>query len=397
MKKKLLFVIPSLDAGGGEKSLINLLRILDFNRFDVDLMLFHKRGLFLDLLPKEVRVLTPGGNHNVFSLPLSKSILGFLSRLDFSGAWNRWKFYQINKQNGNKSVKEQRAWRYLGPSMPKLTGHYDTAIAFLEKTSIYYTVDKVDARQKIGFIHNDYKMLGMDASIDQPFFEKLDHLFTVSESCKVVLDEVFPQLSDKTSVMYNVVSASMLEKLAQAPLDIKHDGPLLVSVGRLHPQKGFDVAIVACKKLVDAGFNIKWIVLGEGPERQKLEQLVRENGLENHFLMPGLNANPYPYIKKADIYVQPSRFEGKSIAIDEAKILAKPIVVTNFSTVADQISNGFDGLVTDMDADSIATALQKVIEDADLCRKFEENLRSQKLTTESEVEKLYAALDRHEK
>src|SRR5690606_11086950 len=145
----------------------------------------------------------------------------------------------------------------------------------------------------------------------------------------------------------------------------------------------------ALKILVDRGFDLYWHVLGEGEERGRLEAKIKELGLENRFILAGIKENPYPYVAKADIYVQPSRFEGKSIAIDEAKILAKPIVVTNFPSVVDQIVHGENGYIVEMDPASIANGIAELIQNEALKAKFIANLQREKLGTEQEIDKLY--------
>ena len=164
---------------------------------------------------------------------------------------------------------------------------------------------------------------------------------------------------------------------------------ILISVGRLTNAKGYDMAIESCKKLVEKGYDIRWNIIGDGEERTNLEQRIKKNNLEDRFILLGIKENPYPYVRNADIYVQTSRFEGKSIAIDEAKILNKPILITNFSTAKDQISNGEDGLIVDMNVDSIVKGLEKLINDTDLRNKLTKNLSKEQLGTENEINKLY--------
>src|SRR5690606_24582283 len=288
----------------------------------------------------------------------------------------------------NKSIGEQLSWKHVSASIPKLESSYDLAIGFLEKSSIYYVVEKVTASMKVGFIHNDYRLLGMKKQFDLPYFEKLDKIFTVSPSCEQILNEEFPEFARKTSVMYNVVSTQLLRRMAAETVEME-DSIKLVSVGRLHHQKGFDIAIDACRLLVDRGYDIRWYVLGEGSERQRLERLISENNLAEHCLLLGTRSNPYPYMANADIYVQPSRFEGKAISIDEAKILCKPIVVANFSTVRDQITHGVDGLISELDPIALADTIQMLVDDAALRDRFVKHLESCSLGTESEVDKLY--------
>ena len=390
MKKKLAFVIPSLDAGGGEKALVSLLNVIDFQRYDVDLVLFKNRGLFLNMLPKDVRVITPGGDYATFSLGLGKSLLRFLLQFKLSLFWHRLQFALTSKTNKHVARAEQHNWKHLSASMATIPGDYDAAIGFLEKSSVYFAVDKIKAKKKLGFIHTNYTDMGMDADFDRPYFQKLDAIVTVSDECENVLKKVFPEFADKISVLQNVVSPGMIRQLAEngsAPELVKT--PAIVSVGRLHPLKGFDLAVEACAMLVSRGIPVQWFVIGDGGERIRLEKMIADRKLENHFYLIGLRENPYAYVRKAAIYVQPSRVEGKSIAIDEAKILAKPMVVTNYATVADQIRNGVNGLVSDISPEGIADGIQTLLNDTAMQRRFTENLSQESLGTEAEVEKFY--------
>ena len=397
MKKKLLFIIPSLDAGGGEKSLVNLLNQIDYSKYEVDLFLFSHGGIFTKFLPNEVNILDLSKNYIDFMLPLRKSIINMLKRGKISLILNRLLFAYVNNTKQNLMNIEQYNWKYLSGSLDRLDNQYDVAIAFLEKTSIYYCVEKVNATKKFGFIHNDYDKMQMDSKVDINYFKKLDKILTVSEECLTVLKNRFPSEADKMDIMYNIVSPTMINKMANMEnrdlFNRKNKEKIIVSIGRLHYQKGFELAIEACKKLVDNNYKVRWFVIGEGPERDNLARLIRENGLEDKFILLGLKSNPYPYIKQADIYAQTSRFEGKSIALDEAKILAKPIIITNYSTAKDQIDNGIDGIIVDMDSSSICKGIEKLINDIELNNEISSNLKKEKLGTESEINKLYSMIE----
>jgi glycosyltransferase involved in cell wall biosynthesis len=146
----------------------------------------------------------------------------------------------------------------------------------------------------------------------------------------------------------------------------KKDEFKLVSVGRLHEIKGYDMAINAAYILKKENINFKWYVVGEGTEREKLEKLIEKQGLENNFFLIGLRENPYPYIANANCLVQPSRFEGKSVVLDEAKILNVPILVTNYNTAKDQIDHLKNGIIVDMNAESIAEGIMELLKDKNL-------------------------------
>lgn len=389
MKKNLLFVMNNLSCGGAEKALISLLETIDYSKFNVDLFLFKHEGLFFSKIPKQVNLLKEPYEYKYYDMPIKRAIISCIKKGRLNIALSRLKAGFIFKTEQNRVRCEQRVWKYICNSLKSINKKYDVAIGYLEKTPIYFCVDKVNAKKKIGFIHNDYDKLGMDPEIDQKYFDKLDNIVTVSEECASVLKQRFPVYKDKVEVMYNIVSPKVINKMSSNHFNIKYRGVNLVSLGRLHQQKGFELAIEACKNLIDSGYKIKWHVIGEGEERTKLEKLIKANRLEENFILLGLKENPYPYIKNADIYVHPSRFEGKSIAIDEAKILNKPIVVTNFTTVKDQIKDQETGLIVDMTSSSIAEGIKKLFDDDHLRGKLTNNLSKEKLGTESEIEKLY--------
>jgi glycosyltransferase involved in cell wall biosynthesis len=391
MKKKLLFVIPSLDAGGAEKSLVNLLNTLDFSKVEVDLFLFKHNGLFLNLVPKEVSILPLNKEYQLFSKNLGASIIALFLSFKIVLLINRILFAINNKIYKNNAIAEQQGWKYLKKSFTKLPKKYDTAIGFLEKSSIYFSIDLVNATNKIGFIHNDYNKLGLNKKFDQNYFQKLHKIVTVSQECAVILQQEFSNQASKVVVMHNIVSGKLIHKMAQEPIDFKENNTI-ISVGRLHPQKGFDLAIESAKILRDKEINFCWYVIGEGQERQKLEQLIANYELQNHFKFLGLKQNPYPYIRQATVYAQTSRYEGKSIAIDEAMILHKPIVVTNFSTAKDQIIDNYNGLIAEMNPESIAVAICKLLLDKELAEKLIFNLKNENLETTLEINKLYAIL-----
>jgi glycosyltransferase involved in cell wall biosynthesis len=394
MKKKIVFVIPGLDAGGGEKSLVNLLNTID-SRYEIDVVLFHKRGIFLKMIPENINVYGVAGNFDIFSMGLSQSVKMALKSFNLKLVANRILFALKNRWVKNVSHAEQFSWKYVAASMQPIEKQYDVAIAFLEKSSIYFTVEKINATKKIGFIHNDYIELGMAADFDRPYFKKLNHIVTVSGECAHVLEKIFPEFQDKISVMYNIVSPKLIHRMAKTgnANDMAETAKTIVSIGRLHPQKGFDMAIDACEIIVKKGHDIKWYVIGEGHERPVLEKKIADKMLENHFFLIGLRENPYPYVKKAALYAQTSRFEGKSIAIDEAKILAKPIVVTNFTTVKDQIQDKINGVITEINPESVAKGIIKMLEDETLRQALVENLKKENLGTEPEIEKLYDLIE----
>ncbi|MCW9130893.1 glycosyltransferase [Bacillus paramycoides] len=389
MKKNILFVINNLNCGGAEKALISLLETINYSMYNVDLFLFKHEGLFFRKIPQQVNLLEEPFEYQYFDMSMKKAIIRCIQKGRIDIALSRVCAGYIFKSEKNRARCEQRVWKYISKSVKRINKKYDIAIGYLEKNPIYFCIDKVNAKKKIGFIHNDYDELGMDPNIDMEYFSKLVNIVTVSEECANVLKQRFPMYKKKVKVMHNIVSPNIINKMSLEKIDMKHKEIKIVSVGRLNYQKGFEMAIEACKELVDNGYKITWYVVGEGEERALLESVIEENNLQGTFILLGIKENPYPYIREANIYVQPSRFEGKSIAIDEAKILHKPIVVTNFSTAKDQIKNEENGIIVEMNPFAISEGIKKLIDNEELRNKLTSNLSKENLGTESEIEKLY--------
>lgn len=391
MKKDILFVIPSLDAGGAEKSLISLLSVIDYSLYNVDLILLNKKGLFLNLLPNQVNILDIEGDYKLFTSDSKTFFIKAFRKFKLKLIVNRISYTLKNNLIKNKAVAEQKSWKNLRTAIPTIKKKYEAAIGYLEKSSLYFVVDCIEADKKMGFIHNDYQKLGLKSSIDKPFFDKMTYLITVSDKCVSSLKKVFPSIQNKVKLMHNIVSEKLINKLANEfiPAEFKCQNFNILSIGRLHPQKGFDYAIEACYLIKKKGHNVKWFIIGEGDERELLESKIKEYQLQDNMFLIGLKENPYPYIKYANLYAQPSRYEGKSIAIDEAKILKKPILVTNFSTVSDQIINGTNGLICEMSPESIAKALSELLTNEKILNHYTSNLINEHLSNENEIYKLY--------
>lgn len=393
LKKNLLFVMSNLRCGGAEKSLISLLETIDYTKYNVDLQLFSLEGVFLKQVPKSVIILPQIEEYHYFDRPFCSALKQAFTKGRWDIIYNRIIAGYIFKTEKNLSRCEQRVWKCISNCLKKSSKKYDAVLGFLEKSPVYYAIEKVDAIKKIGFIHNDYEKLEMDKYIDLPYFEKLDNILTVSEECCAILIHNFPSCKEKVNFFLNILSPTLINKLAEDPVNEQFPkGLKIVSIGRLENQKGYDFAVDALKIVKDKGFDFQWIILGEGIEKPKLLQQIAKNNLIENVSFVGIKENPYPYIKYADIFLQTSRFEGKSIAIDEAKIIGKPILVTNFSTVNDQIAHKQTGYITEMNPEAIADGIIELILDQNLRTLLSKNLSQLHLGTESEIEKIYELL-----
>jgi glycosyltransferase involved in cell wall biosynthesis len=391
-KKKVLFVNYSLHSGGVEKSLVTILSLFDYDTYEVDLQLFANDGMFLSRVPSNVHLLNPlfpvEYRQNIrrafFALLKKGHPLVALCRLLVS-------FAGLKGSMGERLVK---MWSIERHFIPKSSKHYDTVIAFMEGQPIYYAVTKVDAARKIGFIHGDYQAMGLESSFDRPFIGKLDALCTVSESCLTALKKVFPEYSAKEHVIYNIISANFMRAMAEKEkgFDDGFSGLHVLSIARLSQQKGLDIALPAVALLKRKGLSFRWYIIGIGPEEESLKQMAKELELEDSVVFLGERSNPYPYLKECDIYLQPSRFEGKSIAVDEAMVMCRPILLTDFSTASDQIDSGRNGLIVPMTSEGVAEGLEDLIRNEERRSRFSGELSRGNFTNESEINKLYALI-----
>jgi len=386
--KKLLFVIYSMGYGGAEKSLANLMNELPENIYEVDLLLFQKKGDFLTQLPSWVNVLdTPADMERLYA-PIKK--LGFRGFNKVLGT--------VCSRIARKSKKEQRAFRwkhFYSKKINKLDKHYDVAIAYSGSENMYFIRDKVDADKKLVWIHNDYRTAGYSKKDDLPYFENMDGIISVSKECVDVLKEEFPQHQDRMYYIENITSSAVVRKQAElfVPEEYTEDRNNLLSIGRLHPQKGFDLAIEAAAILKKNGINFCWYILGEGPLREKLTQQIQKFGVEDHFVLLGTRNNPYPYIKHCAFVVQPSRYEGKSVVLDETKILQKPIVATNYPTVWDQVLEDKEGIIADMTPEGIAQGIERMLSDHNLRQSIMQYLSSNEYGNSDEIHKYRKVID----
>ena len=346
--RKILISSFDMEVGGVERSLISMLNNFDYENNEVDLMLYRHTGDFMNLLTDKVNLLEENKSYSTFRKGIGQTIkegnvflgasrllaklIGELSKKD-------------NKNNTESVVQMQLMWKYALPFLPKLDKEYDVAISYLWPH--YFIAEKVKAKTKIAWIHTDYSTIETDIKIDLKMWDKFNYIMAVSEECKNAFLKKYPSLHNKVKVMENITSPDFIRRMSEEKVDddISKDNSFkLLSVARLSHAKGIDNAVRALRILHDRGLtNIKWYVVGYGGDEDMIKGLIKENNLEDSFILLGKKINPYPYMKMADIYVQPSRYEGKAVTVGEAQILSKPVIITNYTTAKSQVRENIDG------------------------------------------------------
>ena len=169
----------------------------------------------------------------------------------------------------------------------------------------------------------------------------------------------------------------------------------LLSIGRFTHAKNYDnVPDIARRIVNDHGIDdLRWYIIGFGGDEQLIRRNIDRAGMQEHVVLLGKKSNPYPYIKACDLYVQPSRYEGKSVTVREAQILCKPVVVTNYPTAHSQINDGVDGVIVPLDNEGCARGIASVMADSALRQRLASYLAAHDYGNESEVNKIYKLLD----
>ncbi|MBE6701739.1 MAG: glycosyltransferase [Ruminococcaceae bacterium] len=404
MKKKILFIGITMNCAGSEKSFLSFVNSLDFDKYDVDLLLAKREGLFLEQIPSQVNVIEMGHFGEVFKLS-SKNAFSLI----FNTYIKKNPFYAFDILPyfvslllfKNKRVRiATKMWLHLMKKMKKVEKHYDIAVAYWGDRTMFYMIDKVDADKKITWLHFDYSFPKRDNDIYLPYFEKCDAIVNVSTTVDDALKRELPVLKDKCVVIENINNPDLIEKMANSgkSFDDGFSGKRILTVGRIAEQKGYDFAIPAFKKLLQEGYNIKWYALGGADDdyAEYIKGIVKENGVEDSFIFLGTTSNPYPYLKDCDIYAQTSRYEGKPISVEEAKIMKKTILVTNYLSASEQLENGKLGYITDISVDGVYKGLKELLDNEELSANYMKELSSRDFSNKNEIEKFYGILKRTE-
>lgn len=397
--KKIIIVHSNLEIGGAETSLIGLLQSIDYSRYEVDLLLLEKKGELLKFVPNQVNIIE-NKQYTQLVLPIKTLIKSGNFTIAFTRLKGKLKAtyeHKIKKYNDLGYITKQYSYKNSTGFLDKFEKKYDLGISFIDPH--YILTEKINCKIKLGWIHTDFSRIDVNKKIDFEMWDKCDYIVSVSEACKKGFDDKHPNLKQKSIVIENLLSKDFILEQSKA-IDVsneicKKDKSIknLLSIGRYSEQKNFDNVPEICKYILDNGININWYIIGYGADEELIKNKIEEFNMKNNVILLGKKENPYPYIKACDIYVQPSRYEGKAVAVREAQILNKPVVITNFETSKSQLTDGFDGVIVPMDNKGCADGICNLIKDEELQHKFIENTKIIDYTNKQELEKIYALLE----
>lgn len=401
MKPRIFIAMHYMEIGGAETALVGLLNALDPARVDVDLFLYDHRGEMMQFIPEWVNLLPQIPKYSVLERPIVELVKRGFWGIAAARLWAKWLSQKAYKRSGSTLENNgglDKMSKCTTPLLPKINQSvtYDLAISFLTPHRI--VAEKVKAKKKIAWIHTDYTRVWVDAEDGLKVWQKYDYVASISGDVTNTFLQVFPSLAPKIVEIENILSPSFVRKRAElqdVDKEFRHEGAItLLSVGRFSDAKNYDNVPDICKRLINkTKLNIRWYIIGYGGDEALIRQKIKEAGMEEHVILLGKRSNPYPYIKACDIYVQPSRYEGKSVTVREAQMLCKPVVVTNYPTAPSQIRSGIDGVIVPMDNEGCAHGLAEVICDKPLQERIIAHLKTHDYGNESEVEKIYTLIN----
>lgn len=394
MRRKVLILSHALDLGGAERSLIGLLDALNPGFWEIDLFLLRHEGELMDAIPEYVTLLPQVSAYTVLARPMKATvreghILLTAARLAGKIAARRFeKKHSLTDSGVNLEYSHKYTYRLMPKIQPDTM--YDLAISFL--TPHYICAHNVRAKKKIAWIHTDYSRIQVNRKSELAMWNQYDQIASISDAVTRSFVATFPELEKKIVLIENILPEKLIRKQADAFLvdaEMPAKGVRLLSVGRYCTAKNFDNVPDICARLLLNGIDVYWYIIGFGGDEPLIRRKIQEAGMTERVVLLGKKENPYPYIKACDLYVQPSRYEGKCVAVREAQMLGKPVVITRYTTSESQLENGVDGLIVPMDNEGVAKGIAKLIEEPEGMETLIKNCIGRDYSNSDEVEKLY--------
>lgn len=386
MKKRVLVVFPGhLDLGGVERSLLGLLNAFDYERYDVDLFLFGHHGELYSMIDPRVNL-----------LPEVKELAYLRSSIKEKLRHGCWYSALLRLRDAITSVfgpiDYDKTWgQVMRVCAPLLPDYYDLALSFF--LPFDFLNEKVKAKRKVGWIHTDYTSEKHNLKAIGEQYDKAEVIAAVSDSCRESFGRAFPEHFDRTIVVENILSPNLIRRDADAfsvEEEMLDDGAIrLLSVGRFCTAKNFDNVPDICRRIRETGLDVKWYLIGFGGDEALIRQRIAEAGMQDHVIILGKKANPYPYMKACDVYVQPSRYEGNCVCVHEAQMLGRPVVITKYATSASQLEDGVDGVIVPMDNEGCAAGIAALLRDEEKQKALIDACANRDYSNAQEMEKLY--------
>lgn len=371
---KIAIVTRQMITGGVERALIGMLGAMN-SHDEVDLYVERLGGELFEELPDRIKIIEiPRKSSDMSIKSLLEKVGGLKPRLELHFCKEYIKQCELSAK-----------------SFPVIKKKYDMAIAYHAPNTIpvFYVINNLQARKRVLWLHGDVETNHMTGELAKRYYRKYDKFFAVSKQAKEIFIMHFPELSHRCEVFYNIIDADYLKRQAEKAPTYTDDfkGIRILTIGRLDYQKGIDLAVEVCKKLLDNGISVRWYVCGEGSERKRIEAMISKYNIQENFLLLGNQKNPYGYLKDCDIYVQTSRFEGYCTATNEAKIFGKPVVTTDVCGMTEQFVSEKTGIICDNDIESLFENIKRLVKNPKLRFRLSQNIK--RVDLNNDIQRLY--------
>lgn len=367
MRKKLLFVTLTLGygVGGSEKALIEMLKCLDLDKYDVSILcLTEKSGIPFER--RGIRVMYGCNEYLHMAKPL-RQVLKNPFRYSIRQLITKCRVV-IQSRFQSAGVPYEIMWERFSPYIPMNDEEYDVVIGYGPGLATFYAIDKVHATKKVLWLDTDLSKAHYDVEFSERFYLSADQVVVVDYSGIERFCEIYPKLRQKVCTIRNIIPVDEIKNKASEGLGFTdgYEGVRILSVGRLCEAKAFHLAVGAADILKKKGYSFRWYIVGWGALEDELRKQINDCGLNKDFILLGQQMNPYPFFAQTDIYVQTSIYEGSCITVEEAMILNIPTVSTNFPAIYNKIIDGKNGFIVEMSSEAIANCVERLIDNKKL-------------------------------
>lgn len=389
-----------MEIGGAETSLIGLLHSLNPDLFTVDLLINDPRGELMKHIPEWVNVVKIPEVYSMIERPIAEVVKKGYLKLAVARFLAKYKYGKYVRKKHPKTGDAIFGYvgKYVSKVLPSLKGlgEYDVAVSFLTPHNI--VAEKIRTKKKIAWIHTDYSKIDVNPEIELPAWTTFDRIVSISPDVTASFLSVFPSLEDKIVLVENFLPQDLILKKSEdfVPEDMPEEKRIvnLLTIGRYCEAKRMDEIPFIAKIIKESGINCRWYIIGYGSDHElkKIKEAIEKQDVGDRVILLGKKENPYPYIKACNVYVQPSRYEGKSITVREAQLLGKPVVITDYPTARSQVKDGIDGVIGPYDTESFAKFLAENLSGSERLREISDNLRNEEFSQKENLNSLLALL-----
>ena len=380
MKKRIVIICGQMVMGGVEQVLLRYIDRLDPAKYDITLFFMQRGGELISAIPPHVHV-------------------SYAEYTDIRKLFRQGKLFSFLKQcyiryriRSAKNKVENACWTIKAMKSPALQGDIIICFHMANQVCAYLAVVS-DIPKKAIWLHGQFMKDGEPRQPYEKLWSAFDRVFCVSEAWRQEFSRQFPKLQHLTQTIYNPIDTAEIIEKSKQPLDYEMLHTSILTVGRLSKEKGQQMIPEVLARLLKKKHDVHWYIMGDGPLRPEIERLAEQWQVSDRLVFLGTIANPFPYIRSCDIYVQPSFTEGFCTATNEARILQKPVVTTDIPSMHEQFQDGVTGILTEPTVDSLTDGIHRLLDSPELQLKITQNLRNLKIDNEAELEKLYRFIE----